>query len=204
MQVNGGKPWRLLLAKLRCTDDARVSYAEVLAAGSRPSSGSASSSTARTTGTSLPGASTGVCRISTTTPGRRRGWWAWRARASRRAGRVDVGAARRGGDPHVPGEGRLRGARRHQRDRAPGGGGAGALRPGGLLRRRGLSVAVVWLQSDLRVELLCRGLRAQLKRDGLIVLMPRRPATSVLVDGAHRRGGGGRRRWRRLATGSGT
>lgn len=46
----------------------------------------------------------------------------------------------------------------------------------GMLRRRGLSIPVVWLRSAVAgFESLCRGLRAQLNHDGLIVLVAQDP-----------------------------
>ena len=36
MRADDVKPWALLLSKLRRSDDARVSYAEVMAAGAEP------------------------------------------------------------------------------------------------------------------------------------------------------------------------
>ncbi len=49
----------------------------------------------------------------------------------------------------------------------------------GQMRRRGMNVAVVWLRAPkLGFEQLCRGLRADLGADGLVVLVAKKPPTS--------------------------
>lgn len=50
----------------------------------------------------------------------------------------------------------------------------------GLTRRRGMSIGVVWLRAPkLGFEQLCRGLRADLGVDGLVVLVAKKPPTSL-------------------------
>lgn len=49
----------------------------------------------------------------------------------------------------------------------------------GLTRRRGMTIGVVWLRAPkLGFEQLCRGLRAELGVDGLVVLVAKKPLTS--------------------------
>lgn len=49
----------------------------------------------------------------------------------------------------------------------------------GQARRRGMNIAVVWLRAPkLGFEQLCRGLRADLGVDGLVVLVAKKPPTS--------------------------
>jgi len=50
----------------------------------------------------------------------------------------------------------------------------------GQARRRGMNIAVVWLRAPkLGFEQLCRGLRADLGVDGLVVLVAKKPPTSL-------------------------
>lgn len=50
----------------------------------------------------------------------------------------------------------------------------------GMTRRRGMTIGVVWLRAPkLGFEQLCRGLRADLGVDGLIVLVAKKPPTSL-------------------------
>ena len=52
----------------------------------------------------------------------------------------------------------------------------------GQARRRGMNVAVVWLRAPkLGFEQLCRGLRADLGADGLVVLVAKKPPTSFVA-----------------------
>ncbi len=53
----------------------------------------------------------------------------------------------------------------------------------GIMRRRGLSVPVVWLRAPgIAFQPLCRGLRAQLGQDGLVVVVARKPAASFAAS----------------------
>jgi hypothetical protein len=53
----------------------------------------------------------------------------------------------------------------------------------GLMRRRGLAVPVVWLRAPgIGFQPLCRGLRAQLGQDGLVVVVARKPAASFAAS----------------------
>lgn len=52
----------------------------------------------------------------------------------------------------------------------------------GMMHRRGMSIGVVWLRAPkLGFEQLCRGLRADLGVDGLVVLVATRPPTALIA-----------------------
>jgi hypothetical protein len=173
------KPWALLFSKLRRSDDARVSYDEVLAAGAEPvlMVRERILEYGKDEGYEPAGCEHGCTPnldydtrkrerlVGVACPNDPACWpgWTWVARTEvegLRCRAKDVFAAlaaRNGLEPL-----------------------AVAVPPPfvgvGLLRRRGLSVPVVWLRSATRgFEQLCRGLRAQLGHDALIVLVAKNP-----------------------------
>lgn len=179
MRVDDVKPWALLLSKLRRSDDARVSYAEVMAAGAEPALMVRERVLEYGTddGYEPAGCEHGCTPnleydrrkkdglVGVACPNEPACWpgWTWVARTEvegLRCRAKDVFAAlasRNGLEPLTV-----------------------AVPPPfvgvGLLRRRGLAVPVVWLRSATRgFEQLCRGLRAQLGHDALIVLVAKNP-----------------------------
>jgi hypothetical protein len=179
MPVDDNLPWPLLLSKLRRSNDSRVSYAEVMAARAEPSLlvRERVLEYGKADGYEPAGCEHGCVPnldyatrskgglVGVACPQEPACWpgWTWVERndvdALRcRAKNVFAALAGRNGlEPltvAVP-----------------------PLFVGvGLLRRRGLAVPVVWLRSATRgFEQLCRGLRAQLGHDGLVVLVAKDP-----------------------------
>jgi hypothetical protein len=173
------KLWALLFSKLRRSDDARVSYDEVLAAGAEPvlMVRERLLEYGKDDGYEPAGCEHGCTPnldydtrkkdrlVGVACPNDPACWpgWTWVARTEvegLRCRAKDVFAAlaaRNGLEPLTV-----------------------AVPPPfvgvGLLRRRGLAVPVVWLRSATRgFEQLCRGLRTQLGHDALIVLVAKHP-----------------------------
>lgn len=168
-------PWRLLLSRLRHTDDAEVSYDEVLAAGAEPtllvSEGFAEYGAPEDFApeecvhgvepsfdwdTRAKEGLVGVACVAEEPcwPG-----WMWLPRKAIESVRWSARTVFE----------RLRvanGLERLELRRR------GAL-PIGMLRRRGLEVPVVWVRApEQHLESICLGLRADLNGDGLIALVP--------------------------------
>ncbi len=181
-------PWTLLLSKLRRSDDSRVSYAEVMAAGAVPvlCVRERVLEYGKDDDYEPPGCERGCLPnlnydlrsseklVGVACPEEPPCWpgWTWVERAEvegLRCRAKDVFAklaARNGLAPLT----------------------AKVPKPFlgvGLARRRGLNVAVVWLRAPkLGFEQLCRGTRAELGVDGMIVLVAKKPPTSLTaVDG---------------------
>jgi len=179
MRADDVKPWALLLSKLRRSDDARVSYDEVLAAGAEPALMVRERllEYGKDDGYEPAGCEHGCTPnleydrrkkdglVGVACPNDPACWpgWIWVARSEvegLRCRAKDVFAAlaaRNGLEPLTV-----------------------AVPPPfvgvGLLRRRGLAVPVVWLRSATRgFEQLCRGVRTQLGHDALIVLVAKNP-----------------------------
>jgi len=184
MRADDVLPWTLLLSKLRRSDDSRVSYAEVMAAGAEPvlcvrervlEYGKDDDYTP-------PGCEHGCLPnlnydlradeklVGVACPEEPPCWpgWTWVDRAEVEGLRcqaklVFAKLAMRNGLAPLS---------------------AAVPKPFlgvGLLRRRGLDVAVVWLRAPkLGFEQLCRGLRADLGVDGLVVLVSKMPPTSFV------------------------
>jgi hypothetical protein len=184
MRADDVLPWTLLLSKLRRSDDSRVSYAEVMAAGAEPvlcvrervlEYGKDDDYTP-------PGCEHGCLPnlnydlradeklVGVACPEEPPCWpgWTWVDRAEVEGLRcqaklVFAKLAMRNGLAPLS---------------------AAVPKPFlgvGLLRRRGLDVAVVWLRAPkLGFEQLCRGLRADLGVDGLVVLVSKMPPTSLV------------------------
>lgn len=176
MPAPASPPWTLLLSKLQQADPARLSYAEVLAAkadpvllvrdsvlqhgnrfgyqprdcehGCEPNLDFDSRAAEKLVGVACPNDE--ACW---------RGWrWVPETEVlSLRCESASVFAA-------------LRAANGLEPLALPAGAG---VTPVGRLKRRGLDVAVVWLRPRRGFEPLARGLRQQLARDGLIVLVPK-------------------------------
>ena len=178
-------PWQLLLSKLRRSDDSRVSYAEVMAAGAEPvlCVRERVLEYGKDDDYSPPGCQHGCLPnlnydlraneklVGVACPEEPPCWpgWTWVDRAEVEGLRCQAKqvlaklGARNGLAPL----------------------GTAVPKPFlgvGLLRRRGLEVAVVWLRAPrLGFEQLCRGLRADLGVDRLIVLVPSKPPGSFAV-----------------------
>jgi len=183
MRADDVKPWALLLSKLRRSDDARVSYAEVMAAGAEPVLMVRERVLEYGTddGYEPAGCEHGCTPnleydrrkkdglVGVACPNEPACWpgWSWVARTEVEGLRCQAKlvfaklAAHNGLEPLT----------------------TAVPKPFlgvGLLRRRGLNVAVVWLRAPkLGFEQLCRGLRGDLGVDGLIVLVAKRPPTSL-------------------------
>lgn len=183
MPVDDVLPWKLLLSKLQRSDDARVSYAEVMAAGAEPvlcvrervleygkDDDYEPSGCERGC---LPNLNYDLRAseklVGVACPEEPPCWsgWTWverteveglRCRAKDVFAKV---AARSGLAPFT----------------------AKVPKPFlgvGMAHRRGLDVAVVWLRAPkLGFEQLCRGLRADLGVGGLVVLVAKKPPTSL-------------------------
>jgi hypothetical protein len=176
-------PWTLLLSKLRLSDDSRVSYAEVMAAGAEPV----------------------LCvreRVleygkddDYEPPGCERGCLP-NLNYDLRASEKLVGVACPEEPPCWPGwtwveRTEVEGLRCRAKDVFAKLAAQNGLAPltgkvpkpflgVGLVRRRGLNVAIVWLRAPkLGFEQLCRGTRAELGVDGMIVLVAKKPPTSL-------------------------
>lgn len=179
MRTDGEPPWELLLSTLGRTDDARVSYAEVLAAGVEPEvmvrerlleyGGADGYEPSGCEHGCLPNldfdSRNKESLVGVACPHQPSCWpgWSWIPRANvdslrcRPNGVFGVLAARHGLSPLLA-----------------------AVPPPfvglGLFRRRGSSISVVWLRSAPRgFEALCRDLRVQLGHDALIVLTAKDP-----------------------------
>ncbi len=176
-------PWKLLLAKLQRSDDARVSYAEVMAAGAEPVlcvrervleyGKDDDYEPPGCLHGCLPnvnydlGAAEGLVAVAC--PEEPPCWPGWMM-----VPRSEVEGLRcRSKDVFA----KL--AARHRLEPLP----KPVPKPFlgvGLTRRRGMSIGVVWLRAPkLGFEQLCRGLRADLGVDGLVVLVAKKPPTSL-------------------------
>ncbi|MBC7174419.1 MAG: hypothetical protein H5U40_18375 [Polyangiaceae bacterium] len=185
MRADDVLPWTLLLSKLRRSDDARVSYAEVIAAGAEPllCVRERVLEYGKDVDYEPPGCEHGCFPnlnydlrateklVGVACPQEPPCWqgWTWVDRAEVEGLRCQA--------KHVF-------AKLAVRNRlAP----LPTIVPKpflgvGLLRRRGLKVAVVWLRTPkLGFEQLCRGLRGDLGTDGLVVLVAKKPPTSFAV-----------------------
>ena len=183
MPADDALPWALLLSKLQRSDDSRVSYAEVRAAGAEPvfCVRERVLEYGKDDDYEPPGCEHG-CQpnlnydlraaqkvVGVACPQEPPCWpgWTWVERAEVeglrcRAKDVFAKLAARNGLLPLP---------------------RPAPKPFlgvGLLRRRGMNVAVVWLRAPkLGFEQLCRATRLELGVDGLIVLVARKPPTSL-------------------------
>ncbi|MCK6586481.1 MAG: hypothetical protein L6Q76_02745 [Polyangiaceae bacterium] len=176
-------PWKLLLTKLQRSDDARVSYAEVMAAGAEPVlcvrervleyGKDDDYEPPGCLHGCLPnvnydlGAAEGLVAVAC--PEEPPCWPGWTM-----VPRTEVEGLRcRSKDVFA----KL--AARHRLEPLP----KPAPKPFlgvGLTRRRGMSIGVVWLRAPkLGFEQLCRGLRADLGVDGLVVLVAKKQPTSL-------------------------
>lgn len=176
-------PWKLLLTKLQRSDDARVSYAEVMAAGAEPVlcvrervleyGKDDDYEPPGCVNGCLPnvnydlGAADGLVAVAC--PEEPPCWPGWTM-----VPRTEVEGLRcRAKDVFA----KL--AARHRLEPLP----KAVPKPFlgvGLTRRRGMTIGVVWLRAPkLGFEQLCRGLRADLGVDGLIVLVAKKPPTSL-------------------------
>lgn len=185
MPADDEPPWGLLLSKLRRSDEARVTYAEVLAAGVEPAlmvserileygkdDGYAPSGCEHAC---VPNLNYDLRKrealVGVACPEDPPCWpgWTW-------VPRTEVEGLRcRAKDVFVQLAARNRLLPLTAAVPAP-------FLGVGLLRRRGLDVAVVWLRAPRRgFEQLCRGLRADLGADGLIVLVAKKPPASFVV-----------------------
>lgn len=181
MPADDALPWALLLSKLQRSDDSRVSYAEVRAAGAEPvlCVRERVLEYGKDDDYEPPGCEHG-CQpnlnydlraaqkvVGVACPQEPPCWpgWTWVERAEVeglrcRAKDVFAKLAARNGLPPLP---------------------RPAPKPFlgvGLLRRRGMNVAVVWLRAPkLGFEQLCRATRVELGVDAMIVLVARTPPT---------------------------
>ncbi|WP_342379477.1 hypothetical protein NVS55_08415 [Myxococcus stipitatus] len=176
-------PWTLLLSKLRRSDDARVSYAEVMAAGAEPvlCVRERVLEYGKDDDYEPPDCERGCLPnlnynlraseklVGVACPEEPPCWpgWKWVERTEVeglrcRAKDVFAKLAARNGLTLLTGK---------------------VPKPFlgvGLVRRRGLNVAVVWLRAPkLGFEQLCRGTRAELGVDGMIVLVAKKPPTAL-------------------------
>ncbi len=182
MQACETKPWKLLLTKMRRSDNCRVSYAEVAAAGLKPdllvrerlmrygdwSDYEHPECEDRCELNLNWDMRRDEGLVGVACPREPPCWhgWAWVPKdeiESLRCLAKDVLAVLATRAGLAPLEGEI----------------PQPFTPVGVLRRRGMTLPVVWMRGALYgFEQLCRGLRMQLGGDGLVVLMPKVPRTA--------------------------
>ncbi len=183
MRVDDVLPWTLLLSKLRRSDDSRVSYAEVMAAGAEPllCVRERVLEYGKDDDYEPPGCEHGCLPnlnydlraseklVGVACPQEPPCWpgWTWVERAEvegLRCRAKDVFAKLAARNSLAPLTGKV----------------PKPFLGVGLVSRRGLNVAVVWLRAPkLGFEQLCRGTRAELGVDGMIVLVAKKLPTSL-------------------------